>query len=137
VYGGLFVRWFAHHCSCFVCLEPSLTFSGLVQGDRLTPVLVRLPLAREFLNSRTVVIVFPSAKLPCTNKISTQFSTDFPTVCDFKILLSSISTFIPTNEERPLSAMGSKRTQSSQISVTLLLFMGRERPTYPSLIQMT
>jgi hypothetical protein len=109
VYGGLFIRSFAHHHSCFVCIQPSIAFSGFVQGDQLT-VLVRLPLAREFLNAQTVVIVFPSQNsLVLTNSLHSFLQTFLLSV-NFKILLSSISTFVPTYEERPLSFLRSKRS---------------------------
>ena len=36
------------------------------------------------LEAHKLWLLFPSQKLPFTNEISTQFSTDFPTVCDLQ-----------------------------------------------------
>ena len=110
--GGLFVRSFAHHGSCFVCLKPLIAFSGFVQGDRLT-VLARLPLAREFLKRTNCGYCFPfQNSLALTNFLHSFLQTSLLSV-NFKIMLSSISTFVSTTEERPLSSPRSKRTHSS------------------------
>jgi hypothetical protein len=83
VYGGRFVQSSAHHHSCFVCLEPSITFSGFVKGDRLT-VLAHFPLARELLKRTNCGYCFPFAKLLNTNKSSTQIPTGLMVICGSK-----------------------------------------------------